>query len=1244
MLRRWLFWAAGLAALFLFATSTAAVCWIVLPIVSLTTDWKISAHPGDWSILDGAIELRAARGSGKFGHFEFARLRVSLRELGFPPGTGLRFSSISAYGGTVELHERLADGGVPKSKELLASGALKKKARPFIGVERLTFEDVRVYLLASSGSAQIGVRSLSVTDPGASHSTFALDVVFSGSTRDYRFAICPLRAEGVFLDHDRVHLNVRTDRWELYAFERRITLPAFRSEFLLADLSRNGFLFESEGLTADRAQLLAPALACEDVEGSYSGRVNWSGGAISVSTELNCAAKVLLCLGERFDGPFHAKAEASASFRPSTGRVALESLKALCDLGGGNRIMLGTEGEVAFVRKNGAYSFEPTGAKLKAYTSAPFDLTPYDRILPFSSEGLDLDLLYQIELTQETPKLRGHAAGGITDSRTHLKIFDFASNFSSEEISGIRAFTVTDCYVDLFSQEEELLHLDLSGKYDVATADLAGNIRYKLYDAAVAAGPKLEQVAELLKRAGLDQTRYDAGVQLHFDFPATLLSANVTSRVTQLPFFDRDGDEIPFDLNGFALFRVAPSGERYHVETVFRAQAEDVFDFTLDLSSGSSRQVRGLMALDRLDPMLAEQLLSRLNRIDLYPGDAGFTNGTMRMSFLCDPITLEGEIQELTAALEDEDGAVLSLTNDSIPIALSRRALIPEKASFSLSAHGLPLRKFGALLPPTPDFCFVDGRIDGSASIVLTELCRKAEVVASARGRDVSLLAHGDMLAFHRAVLNGRMEFDAAARMARLDDVCIDLYDAQEQEAAFACVNGTALLKDDFRTELDLTGVRFGPTALALSDALPEDLLHLDQLSTDGAFHYAARDRFAEQTLKGRLAIPRVRLQAEDPTHPLPMLNGLLGLNLRRAEKTLSGSAALMLSDMSGIPRFHLGWSRPEDAVAPPLIRSDALDLRMLTLLPWSDFPQFHFPDFTLRLALKRLFWGESPVEFSFCGPARFSGSTVSMPDMALAGFLNGTASLDLEFLPSGELGFALNSRIRDIALTPLIQTFGSRKNDNRLSGECPELSIRAVGAGFSAEAVRKTWNGRLRGRVKDVKFRNSIREDFMAINLVFLPLSVLPTLFDLVPFEIVRDPLVALIGGEYMKVLAGTRDVEFTDGTFDLDLADGVVNVRSLELSGPLFDSYTAAGSAELLTGTVNLRFMLQVAGLCWPVILRGPCANPEVEYAMFLPLFLKENSMRLVKHLPWLGDETGTQTPDDDEADAPSAEKPDA
>lgn len=1199
-------------------------------------DWKISAHPGDLTFLDGTVVLRSVQGSSKHGHFEFARMSLSLHEVGFPPGSELRLSSISVYGGTIEAHERLA---VPDSEQgkILAPQELRKKAKALLGVERLTFEDVRVYFLSTFGNAQIGIRSLDVADPGSSHSSFSADLTFSGATKDYRFVICPVRIGGFFLGRDRAHLNVRTEQWEIYAFERKLTLPAFRSEILVEDIARDGFTFQSETLTADEARIFGPALSCENLSGSYSGKASWKNGEISAAAELNCSAKVLRCLGERFVGPFAANAKASAKLQPATGRVSLESLKAQCDLGWGNRIMFSTEGQIAFVRKNGAYSFEPTDAKLKAHTSAPFDLTPYDRILPFPAKGLDLDLLYQVELMPEAPKLRGYAAGGITDSRTHLKIFDFDSRFSSDEISGIRDFKVTDCRVDLFSKQEELLHLDLAGKYDVATADLSGGIRYKLYDAVRALGPKYDRVAELLERAGLHQTRYNADVQLHFDFPSTLLSANVSSRVTHLPFRDRNGQEIPFDLNGFALFRVAPSGERFHLETVFRAQAENHFDFMLDLSSGSSRQVRGLMVVDRLDPMLAEQLLSRLLQSESYPQEAGFTNASMRMSFACDPMTLEAEILELNAALEDDQGAALTFSNASAPIPISRGNPFPESASFALSAQGLSLRNLGRLLPSNPDFCLVDGWIDGDWKIDLSERCRKADFYGKTQGSDLSFLANGSMYSIHRAAMNGRLSFEVPSRTASLSDVCVDLFDDQEQEMLFVCANGTALLKDDFRVELALSGIRFGPNVVSICDAVPKDFLHLEQLSTDGVLRYAARNRFAAQSLNGNLALRRIRFLAPDGSgEAMPLLSGNASLDLLCAGSSMAGSADLRLSDSAGKPRFHLQYFQPPDAGVPPLIRSSALDLRMLALLPWTSLPKVDFPEFTLRLALNRLFWGDSPIEFSFCGPARFAGSNVSMPEMQLDGFLKGTASLDLDFLPAGELGFSLKTELRDLALQQLIQTFGTDREDNRLSGTCSELSLQAAGAGFTEEAVRKSWTSDIRGTLNDVRFRNSIREDFVAVNLVFLPLSVLPTLFDLVPFDLVRRPLVALVGGEYTKILAGTKDVEFTQGVFDLSLRNGKLDVNRLELSGPLFDSYTAKGSAELLSGTVDLRFMVELAGLCWPVVLSGSCANPDVEYAMFLPLFLKENSMRAYMLMPWT---------DDEDADAPKApESPEA
>jgi hypothetical protein len=1272
--------AAVLAFLLVFALIAAVLTvdrWIV-PVGAWLADVEVVGEPGVMvSFANREVILSGLRMKCAAGEFEARSCGLRLDDIGLD-GRNLkeiRVSHVHAEGLRATLDfTRYADmrtgtdggredGAISGEKVRRYSNMIRNKAsKPVVRVADLTLLDAEIGW--QSGAA----RSLiSISDMNASFDDGILtrpQMVCGAKYRlndPQRLLECAARIK-VSSSRGGESIIVSAAANEPLVIElpdSHLEFPASEStEMVMQYEPETGALrFGGEWTNSSHWEYLPWNLSLERTLLELFGTLSLDGEKLRVRIGANALGSGIVCRGTELPGDAVFEAKGNVEFDLATGGVTLDSVSGYLIDPNGGRLDIGSSGVFEFVRHEDAtYTLDPHPAKMTVSTAKPVDLTPFDPVLPFDSADCELTFNYGVELDPEKGCLLGSADGMLRNRKTGRRVFDADAAFETDGITRIGAFDVSRCRLTFYDGEERICDAQLSGKYNVRTLSLIGDLQYFPYRMIEAYGDQnLAELCSFLDDANLREARHDATASLDIDLVNMAAKLHKESHLSHLALTGTGGGNLILDAIGDADFRLGQDEQGWQLECSLLLKADEDFHAVLNASGGSATSISGGIHVDKLSDALVRQLEKKFlpGRNDLPV--LRFINASASADFRCEPASSSIALTRLDAELDNGNGRLSIESESDLTWKDGAFAFLP--LDFKMKTAGLPV----SFLDPL--FDDDDGGFRLAGGVVSSEfnisVSSDGEIVGGEGklvGTDLTVLLDGKPREMARLGWNGSFRYVRKEELLILPEVNVDIQDRKARQTMFASGSGTIDLGDENRVRMKFPEVRFGPEALYLIGYGVERSFYFDDLDTAGEIEFRADHDFDEMSWSGGLKINRLRLQSDEPEeYMFPELSGRLDGELSWADGEMFGDVGIRLADEEGEDHVSGRYLYRRGVDALPMFSSRSLDLPFAMSYfhynhntdPGVENTSVSLVDKTFELDLQGIYSRNHALIFSGAGILELQSGddpAILVPHARFSGDVSGIASAEIH-LKDGSWPFIVEADLHNIpfdkCFTAFLATDDSPEIPGRLRGYVKNLKTVVRGEGFTTEDLTRNLQSDCTAELENVSLRTYLRDRSLFLNILLLPLVSVPHLIDYVPFDVLRRALRLATGGAIMDMIAGDAPVEFKRGAMEMSVRHGVMDLKTLDLEGELIEEYHASGSVNLAgDGEAELETRARFALFFWPFYLNGSILDPQVSYGKSISHFFTDNGKYLLSLFPNLIISAFTQE-DADEIDRRESEK---
>ena len=987
------------------------------------------------------------------------------------------------------------------------------------------------------------------------------------------------------------------------------------------------------------------------------GTLALAGGKLCLKFGANAIGAGVVCRDSDIPGDVLFNAKGNVEFDLATGGVTLDSLSGHLDGPEWGRINLETAGLFEFVRHEDAtYTLDPHAARLTISTMRPIDLTPFDPVLPFDSQDKELEFDYNLELDPEKVCLLGGTEMLLRDRKTMRRVFDVDAQFETDGITRIGSFNVSRCEMGFYggAGEDRICHARLTGEYNIRRASLRGDLNYYPYRMIEEFGDQeLASLCEFLEDANLRDAEHAAEAELNLDLVNMAAKLHKVSHLSHLALTGTGGKTLVLDAIGDADFRLAPDDQGWQLDCGLELTAGTDLHAVLNASGGSKTAITGGIELDHLSDVLAHQLEHKfISGGDEFPF-LRFANASASAEFRCEPTDSRITLSRLDAEIENGDGNLSIRCESDFTWKDDAFSYFPMK--LKLKMNGLPVSFWEPFLADDGEFRFAGGVATSEFNISVTADGAVVGGDGMLVGNDLTMLLYGQPREIARLGVNGAFQYEREKGLVILPELNVDIHDRQARQTLFASGSGTIDPANGNRVRMKFPEVRFGPEALYLIGYGVERSFYFEDLDTAGEVEFRADRDFSEMGWTGDLKVKRLRLQSDEPEkYRFPELSGGIAGELLWTDEEMFGDVLLHLSDEEG--EEHLSgrylYRRGEDAL--PKFISSSLDLPFAVSYfrynhntdPGMEKTAISLIDKTFELDLHGIYARNHALIFSGAGLLELRDGddpAILVPHAEFSGDVFGIASAEIH-LKDGSWPFDVEADLNNIpfdkSFTAFLATDDSPEIPRRLRGFVKRLKAVVHGEGFTTEALTKNLRADCEAELEGVSLRTYLRERSLFLNILLLPLVSVPRLIDYVPGDMLRRALRLTTAGAVMDMISGDTPLEFKHGTMEMSVRHGVVNLKSLDLSGDLIESYRASGSINLAgDGEAELETNARFALLYWPFYLTGNIFDPKVSYGRSISHFFMDNTKHLITLFPNLIISAFTQE-DADEIDRRESE----
>lgn len=1018
--------------------------------------------------------------------------------------------------------------------------------------------------------------------------------------------------------------------------DSHLEFPAMESTDMIVQYEpeSDALRFGGEWSNPDRWEYDPLDLSIEDLLLEVFGTLALDGEKLRLRFGTSAKGSDILCRNHGIPGGMIIEAKCNVDFDLATGGVTLDSLSGYLTGPNGGRITLGTSGVFEFLRHEDAtYTLEPRAARLSVETAKPLDLAPFDPVLPFDAADKTLAGEYFIELDPETVRLHGGAEVVIRDEKTRSRVFDANAVFETDGVTRISSFNVSHCEADIYDEEDRICHALFTGKYNIRTALLNGDVNYYPYRMIESfGGGDLADMCLYLDDANLRDAEHAAVAELELDLVNMAAKLHKESQLSHLALTGSNGKSLELEAVGDADFRLAPDDRGWQLQFGLELKAGNDFHSWLNASGGSDTAVSGHVEVDKLSDVLARQLEHKF-----FPGGnelpvLRFFNVTASADFLYAPEESRIELSGFNAELDNGEGRVTVQSGSKF--VWSDGAFQRLSLDCKLKTIALPVSFWEPLLGEESDLQFADGVLTSELNLSMDEDGKLIRGEGMLVGTDLSVLLNGSPREIARLGANGSFVFNRDSKLVIVPEVNIDIQDRQARPTLFVNGSGSIDLADECRTRMKFPEARFGPEVLYLIGYGVQRSFYFDELDVAGEIEFDAERLFREMRWTGGLNVNRLRLQSDEPEeYRFPDLSGRIEGDMHWAHGEMFGDVAIRLADEEGEDHISGRYLYRDGEDALPKFISSSLDLPFAVSYfmynhntdPGVERKAISLVNKTFALDLHGIYTRNHSMILSGSGLMELRDGddpAILVPNAVFSGDVSGTASVEVH-LKEGTWPFMVEADLNTIPFDKSFMAFLA-KDENQdiphgLHGFVKRLKSTVRGEGFTAESLKHNLQVDCDAELEDVSLRSSLRDNSLFLNILLLPLVSVPRLIDYVPGDVIRRALRLATAGELMDMISGEAPIEFKRGRMELSVRNGIIDLKELLLKGDILEEYSAHGTIDLAGDAgaeleTNTRFAL----FHWPFYLYGDILDPEVSYGKSISHFFTDNTMHLLTLFP--------------------------
>lgn len=208
--------------------------------------------------------------------------------------------------------------------------------------------------------------------------------------------------------------------------------------------------------------------------------------------------------------------------------------------------------------------------------------------------------------------------------------------------------------------------------------------------------------------------------------------------------------------------------------------------------------------------------------------------------------------------------------------------------------------------------------------------------------------------------------------------------------------------------------------------------------------------------------------------------------------------------------------------------------------------------------------------------------------------------------------------KIRDLDIAPVIQAVGGDElKERKITGLIDNMELEVATRGVTNKSLDKNLDFSMMADFSKFSFPLVKDEDFSAWQLLILPLTVFPRLYDLIiPEGKVRNKVQKFLGGTHIDVLAGKRNIELDRGMVRLVHGNECKTDLTMEkflFSGPILQVASKEFMINPFHNRMQAKILTKFGGTVYPVLLTGKMDEPQVKIPNLFGNVLKGSLKRM-------------------------------
>lgn len=264
-----------------------------------------------------------------------------------------------------------------------------------------------------------------------------------------------------------------------------------------------------------------------------------------------------------------------------------------------------------------------------------------------------------------------------------------------------------------------------------------------------------------------------------------------------------------------------------------------------------------------------------------------------------------------------------------------------------------------------------------------------------------------------------------------------------------------------------------------------------------------------------------------------------------------------------------------------------------------------------LRVQIKN--WTYTPnLNFSLNGSFKVQNNIFQAKE--LSGKLNGAKFLLDAFADLGKKDgweMEMKWKLENLDLVPLVATFGSEElKAKKPTGMIDHLNLIIKTKGITIENLDKNLQVNAEAAISNLSFPLQSDEEKSALQIILMPVSILPRLYDLIPEKAGRKRIQKILGGAHVDILSGKKNVDLERGFLKIQNAPQRhtdLIASKLLFKGPIVQIAAKHLRINPFHNELDAMILTRFGGITYPLKAVGTIREANIDYSAAVVAMLR-------------------------------------